>query len=773
MRAHPSLKTTCYGWIALGLAAVLLGAAPTTAQHRHAPPPFSANPGASLSVDTSDAPIQKTVSPFRLQEFSSRSDLSTADPGTLQYRPPPAFIFASGLEEGIEPTYADLSGKSDSYRFTLELLDRYIFGPPGQDVTPYVVVGDPAQSPISIDDERPTTLSGLNIAGPSIGGGVDIPLTSSFSLFIESRFNFASPNNTIYGVPGNPPLGDLSGTALGSGLGLGSFQNTTSGSNTTSGMQINSASNFSYGWAALGLAALLFGTVPSAAQSMPADTPFFAKLGMGFSDYTGDRPIQNTGYPVDLQEFIRGNGFPFSSSSELGYQISATYAVALGLQIGNYPLARRSNKFHGSLYTAQLLGRYTFSDLSKNLDPYVDGGLNITLGGVKTGYGPTVGGGVAIPLSRSLSVFVESRFNFTLPDEAVDGRKNIGDLPPNDKTNNPKGSITGPFDSVNQLLGFGVKINFGGDSEDAPSDNSTSSNTSSPPAEKTPSPNATNPHPDTSQHKESIKVPSGTFIMGLASQDPLSLQSAGRKRVTVSSFYIDQYEVTNAEYREFLSQLSPDQRKEMMPDSTAWEKARMQENWEVYFRSDYYSNYPVLAVTWNEARAYCKAQNKRLPTEAEWEYAARGGHLGRVYPWEGMSTRDEDGDYLANFNPPEGYTADGYAFTAPVDAFPPNNWGLYNIAGNVAEWTLDAYTPSYDNISDFNPRYRDQDEPRRVVRGGAWNSDSFSIGVGVRDTQRNDEASVSVGFRCVRDVGVLDEEEKSDSSTNTQNGGQK
>ncbi len=535
---------------------------------------------------------------------------------------------------------------------------------------------------------------------------------------------------------------------------------------------LSSLKDVSYQWASLGLASLLLGAVPFTAQPGAAQDPFFAKIGVGLSDYTGDFPIQNVGHPLDLQEFSRGSGFPFMLSGEFGYQFSPKRALAVGFQGGNYPIAGYGGTGDGisdsQRYTLQLLGRYTFGDPGGSVDPYVDGGLNATFGGSSVGYGPSVGAGVNIPLNSSLSVFVESRFNFTLPDDAVDGASDVGSTPPDaaSTTNDPSGSITGPFDSVNQLLGVGVKIDFGGGSSEALAEDSVPSRSSSSTvADKSDVPSP----PDTSQYRESVRVPSGTFVMGLFAEDPLSIQNAGRKRVTVSPFYIDQYEVTNSEYREYLSQLSSEERTERMPDSTAWDRARMQASWEVYFRGNYYSNYPVLAVTWADARAYCKAQEKRLPTEAEWEYAARGGHLGRVYPWDGMSTLDQEGDYLANFKPEEGYTADGYAFTAPVDAFPPNDWGLYNVAGNVAEWTLDAYTPTYDNISDFNPRYRDEDEPRRVVRGGAWDSDSFSIGVGVRDAQRNDEPSVSVGFRCVRDAGLLDQEKESAPSTETQN----
>ncbi|GEM_PF-5534579 len=509
-----------------------------------------------------------------------------------------------------------------------------------------------------------------------------------------------------------------------------------------------------------GLVVLLFSPTSSLAQSQEVQDPFFAKIGIGFSDYTGDFPAQNVGHPLDFQDFVRGTGFPFTNTSELGYQFSSSKAVVLGLQVGNYPIvgyAGDTGLKDSYRYTLQLMGRYTFDIPSWSVSPYADVGANVTFSGLKTGYGPTVGGGVSVPIDRSVSFFVESRFNFTYPDDAIDGSADA-----------PNGSTTGPFDSLNQLLGFGVRVNFGGSSD---------AESTAPP---TPSPLPSRTEPtkisamtsrgataDTSRFEEAVRIPSGTFIMGLTDEDPLSIQNAGRKRVTVSAFYLDQYEVTNAEYREYLSQLSPEKRKERLPDSTAWNKARTQESWDTYFRSERYAEYPVVAVTWSEAQAYCKAQNMRLPTEAEWEYAARAGHTGRVYPWNGLGTRDQEGQYLANFKPSEGYSIDGYAFTAPVDTMRQNQWHLYNMSGNVAEWTRDAYTPLYDDLSDFNPYHTDEDEPRRIVRGGAWNSTAHFIGVGVRDAQPKDQASVDVGFRCVRELTSRASAPPADSSSST------
>ena len=189
---------------------------------------------------------------------------------------------------------------------------------------------------------------------------------------------------------------------------------------------------------------------------------FFVKpLGIGFSDYTGDMPVNSFGHPLDFEEFGQGSGFPFMLHTELGYQFARQWSFVLGFQIGNYPIIGYNTGDNGISdswrYTPQLLVRHVFGPIGESLAFYLDGGLNATFGGkgvAKAGYGPSVGGGVDIPVGESVSFFVESRFNFTLPDGAIDGSDGSS-------YEGIQGSSTGPFDSVNQLLGIGLRARFG------------------------------------------------------------------------------------------------------------------------------------------------------------------------------------------------------------------------------------------------------------------------------------------------------------------------
>jgi formylglycine-generating enzyme required for sulfatase activity len=250
-----------------------------------------------------------------------------------------------------------------------------------------------------------------------------------------------------------------------------------------------------------------------------------------------------------------------------------------------------------------------------------------------------------------------------------------------------------------------------------------------------------------------VRLPDETYIIGLTDEDPYGSQAAGRREITVSAFYIDRFEVTNEEYRQFVSE----QGESHAPRVEAFGSgASAQNRMENYFYGPSRNNYPVVGITWGDAKAFCEWNGRRLPTEAEWEYAARSGRTGAIYPWRGLATTDPQGRYLANFAPSEGRARTGYAFTAPVGSFPPSRWGIHDVAGNVAEWVQDVYTPTYDDfpVTTDTPVVRgdeSEENQRRVVRGGSWASNSFQIGVGVRDFAQENEATTEIGIRCAAD----------------------
>ena len=194
-----------------------------------------------------------------------------------------------------------------------------------------------------------------------------------------------------------------------------------------------------------------------------------------------------------------------------------------------------------------------------------------------------------------------------------------------------------------------------------------------------------------------------------------------------------------------------------------------------YFHHPSFDDYPVVGVSWKQAVAFSKWRTSildkylmsrdeplhdefRLPTETEWEYAARGGFDLSPYPWGGPYTTNEVGCFLANFKPRRGnYVADGGIKTVKVASYNPNNFGLYDMSGNVAEWTSNAYDESAFNFShdmnmDFNYDAQDTDPQilkRKVIRGGSWKDISHFIQVGTRDYEYQDTAKSYIGFRNV------------------------
>ncbi len=196
----------------------------------------------------------------------------------------------------------------------------------------------------------------------------------------------------------------------------------------------------------------------------------------------------------------------------------------------------------------------------------------------------------------------------------------------------------------------------------------------------------------------------------------------------------------------------------------------------MYFWHPSYDNYPVVGVTWKQANAFCiwrtsflnealaksdqpLVQDYRLPIEAEWEFAARGNLDNSMYPWGGVYLRNKLGCFVANFKPLRGnYVDDGALATQRVATYSANEYGLYDMAGNVAEWTINAYDPSaYVFSATLNPNFKYNalpDDPpalkRKVIRGGSWKDVARYLQVSMRDYEYQDTAKSYLGFRCVR-----------------------
>jgi sulfatase modifying factor 1 len=197
-----------------------------------------------------------------------------------------------------------------------------------------------------------------------------------------------------------------------------------------------------------------------------------------------------------------------------------------------------------------------------------------------------------------------------------------------------------------------------------------------------------------------------------------------------------------------------------------------------YYAHPAFGNYPVVGLSWTQATAFCEWRTHylnsfldskkratesdfRLPTEAQWEYAARGGRSQVPYPWGGPYLRNKKGCLLANFKPGRGnYPEDGGFYTVRADAYWPNDFGLYNMAGNVAEWTSSLYYEGgYSFQHDMNPDIRwnakETDPPRmkrKVTRGGSWKDVGYFLQTSTRNYDYQDTSKSYIGFRCVIDL---------------------
>jgi gliding motility-associated lipoprotein GldK len=197
-----------------------------------------------------------------------------------------------------------------------------------------------------------------------------------------------------------------------------------------------------------------------------------------------------------------------------------------------------------------------------------------------------------------------------------------------------------------------------------------------------------------------------------------------------------------------------------------------------YYSHPAFGNYPVVGISWKQATAFCEWRTQylngfleskkrmtesdfRLPTEAQWEYAARGGRSQSPYPWGGPYLRNRKGCLLANFKPGRGnYPEDGGFYTVRADAYWPNDFGLYNMSGNVAEWTSSLfYEGSYSFQHDMNPEVRwnakESDPPRmkrKVTRGGSWKDVGYYLQTSARNYEYQDTSKSYIGFRCIIDL---------------------
>ena len=213
---------------------------------------------------------------------------------------------------------------------------------------------------------------------------------------------------------------------------------------------------------------------------------------------------------------------------------------------------------------------------------------------------------------------------------------------------------------------------------------------------------------------------------------------------------------------------------QIYPDTTVWIKdftySYNEPMHNDYFSHPAYQDYPVVGVSWNQAVAFCNWRTNfkngyqrdkgdpnvsrfRLPNEGEWEYAARGGIPSGTYPWGSPYLLNDRACFLANFKPLRGdYAVDQAVYTVEAKSYLPNDYNLYNMAGNVAEWTNSSYNSGgYEYVSSLNPSMALSSEPKKVVRGGSWKDVAYYLRVSSRDYEYSDTARSYIGFRTVQD----------------------
>jgi formylglycine-generating enzyme required for sulfatase activity len=234
--------------------------------------------------------------------------------------------------------------------------------------------------------------------------------------------------------------------------------------------------------------------------------------------------------------------------------------------------------------------------------------------------------------------------------------------------------------------------------------------------------------------QEYVLVPPGTFVMGCVAADKqCEKDESPQHQVTISKgFWMGVSEVDIDHYRRYVED-SPKTRK-LPGEAPMWDRKR-----------DKFTNHPIGGATWNEASEFCSWAGGRLPTEAEWEYAARAGAKDQIWPLNDENSREK-----ANFEGKKGN--DRFEYTSPVKQFDPNAFGLFDMAGNMWEWTADWYAEGYYKETPERDPTGPTAGRERVTRGGSWFSDPRKhLRISIRKPLKPDTAANNVGFRCVLD----------------------
>lgn len=280
-------------------------------------------------------------------------------------------------------------------------------------------------------------------------------------------------------------------------------------------------------------------------------------------------------------------------------------------------------------------------------------------------------------------------------------------------------------------------------------------------------------------------IKGGYFEMG--TDVPIFVQDgeAPARRVHLSNFLMDTYEVSNAQYAEFVAATDHKTEAESFGDSFVMDKYLSQETLQTIKQAvkeapwwlpvkgadwqhpegsdsniDEKQDHPVLHVSWNDALAFCQWAGKRLPTEAEWEYSCRAGKKDRLFPWGNKWTPNNEfrANVWTGVFPEKDSGEDGYAGTCPVTEFPPNAYGLHNMVGNVWEWTSDWFTIRHNALILHDDPQGPKEGKDKVKKGGSFMCHKdycYRYRCAARSQNTPDSSAHNLGFRCAKSIAKV------------------